>query len=88
MDTITVIFGIFIVLFSIILLMSFFVESSVHIKPTKCRPDISNTEIKNTVRCSATPEYHISDRVPENSYNSSLYPGHQIGTSVNAGSWA
>jgi len=84
MDNITIVFGIFIILFSIVLFASFYVHYPVEY--TKCRPDTSNTEIKKTVRCSATPEYDISDRVPENSYNSSLYPGHQIGTSVNAGS--
>lgn len=87
MDNITVVFGIFIVLFTLVLLASL-LATPMLVKPTKCRPDISNTEVKKAIRCSAAPEYDIRDRVPDNSYNSSLYPGHQIGTSVNAGSWA
>ncbi len=88
MDNITVVFGIFIVLFSVVLLGAIFVEPSMGTKHTKCRPDVSNTEVKKAIRCSAAPEYDIRDRVPENSYNSSLYPGHSISTSIKTGAWA
>lgn len=86
MDNITAIFGIFIVLFTLVLLASL-LAVPMGIKPTKCRPDISNTEVKKAIRCSSAPEYDIRDRVPENSYNSSLYPGHSIGTSLKSGVW-